>query len=340
MADPRFFENQGPFTLGHLAEIAGATIHDATGSGALVRDVASLDAATIDHISFFDNARYRQAFRDSSAGACLVHPDHVADAPASMNMLVCDDPYRGYGLVAQEFYPLAAAKSGIAPGAVVDPAAKIGTGSEICPGAVIGPHAEIGENCIIGANAVIGAGVVLGDDVRIGAGVTIYYSIIGSRVRILAGARIGEDGFGFAPGPEGPTRIPQLGRVIIGDNVEIGANSAIDRGAGPDTVIGEGTRIDNLVQIGHNVTIGRCCILVGQVGIAGSATIEDYCVLAGQVGMAGHITIGRGARIGAQAGVTKDIPGGASVVGSPAMPVKQYFRQLATLQRLVKRKGQ
>lgn len=340
MADPRFYETQGPFTLGHLAEVAGATLHGANDPGALMHDVAPLETATPGEISFFDNARYRQAFRDSSAGACLVHPDHVAEAPASMNLLVSDNPYRGYGLVAQAFYPLTDPVPGIAPSAVVDATAKIGAGSEICPGVVIGPRAEIGENCTIGANVVIGTGVILGSDVRIGAGVTLHYCIIGSRVRIFAGARIGEDGFGFAPGPDGPVNIPQLGRVIIGDGVEIGANTAIDRGAGPDTVIGEGTRIDNLVQIGHNVSVGRFCIIVGQVGIAGSATIEDFSVLAGQVGVAGHVTIGSGARIGAQSGITKDIPGGASVLGSPAIPVKEYFRQMVMLQRLVKRKGQ
>jgi UDP-3-O-[3-hydroxymyristoyl] glucosamine N-acyltransferase len=345
MADPRFYETQGPFTLGHLAELAGATLQGAKNPGAkdpgaIVRDVAPLEMATADDISFFDNARYIEAFRNSSAGACLVHPDRVGDAPATMSLLVSDDPYRGYGLVAQAFYPAAVASPGIAPGAVVDPGAKIGASSEICAGVVIGPRAEVGENCIIGANSVIGAGVILGNDVHIGACVTLHYCIIGSRVRILAGARIGEDGFGFAPGPNGPVGIPQIGRVIIGDDVEIGANTAIDRGAGPDTLIGEGTRIDNLVQIGHNVSVGRFCIIVGQVGIAGSATLEDFSVIAGQVGIAGHVTVGQGTRVGAQAGVTKDIPGGLSVVGSPAIPVRQYFRQLAMLQRLADRKGQ
>ncbi len=340
MADPRFYETQGPFTLGRLAELAGATLHDANHPDALVHDVAPLETATASDISFFDNARYQQAFRNSSAGACLVHPDRVADAPATMNLLITDNPYRGYGLVAQSFYPSKVATPGIALSAFVDETAIVAASSEICPGAVIGSRAEIGNFCTVSANAVVGEGVILGDNVFIGAGVTLHYCIIGSRVRIFAGARIGEDGFGFAPGPDGPVTIPQVGRVMIGDDVEIGANTAIDRGAGPDTVIGDGTRIDNLVQIGHNVSVGRYCVIVGQVGIAGSATLEDFTILAGQVGVAGHVTVGQGTQVGAQAGVTKDLPGGLSVVGSPAIPVRQYFRQLAILQRLAKRKGQ
>jgi UDP-3-O-[3-hydroxymyristoyl] glucosamine N-acyltransferase len=340
MADPRFFETRGPFTLGRLAEVAGATLHGAGDPDTVIRDVAPLDTATGDEIGFFDNARFVDAFKKSSAGACLVAPDRIADAPPTMNLLICDEPYRAYGLVAQKFYPLRDAMPGVAPTAIVDQSAKIGAGAEIGPGVVIGARVEIGENCIIGANAVLGAGVVLGDDVRIGALASLGYCIVGSRVRIFAGARIGEDGFGFAPGPDGPVNIPQLGRVIIGDDVDIGANTTIDRGAGPDTVIGDGSRIDNLVQIGHNVSVGRGCIIVGQAGVAGSVTLEDYSVLAGQAGIAGHLTVGRGARVGAQSGVAWDIPAGASVLGSPAVPIKQHFRQMAMLQRLVKRKGQ
>jgi len=162
----------------------------------------------------------------------------------------------------------------------------------------------------------------------------VRYAIVGSRVRIFAGARIGEDGFGFAPDPSGHVKVPQLGRVLIGDDVEVGANATIDRGAGPDTIIGEGCRIDNLVQIGHNVRLGKGCIIIAQSGISGSTVLEDHVIVAAQGGLTGHLRIGKGARIGAQAGIMRDVPAGESVLGSPAVPVRQFFRQVTTLARL------
>ncbi len=185
-------------------------------------------------------------------------------------MLIAPQPYRAYAMAAQAFYPEPAPTPGIAPTAIIDASATLGEGCAVGPNAVIGPHVEIGKRCSIGANTVIGAAVVLGDDVRIGVNATLSHCIVGARVRIYTGVRIGQDGFGFAPDPDAPVKVPQLGRVIVGDDVEIGANTTIDRGAGPDTIIGPGTMIDNLVQIGHNVQIGRGCVLVSQVGISGS----------------------------------------------------------------------
>jgi UDP-3-O-[3-hydroxymyristoyl] glucosamine N-acyltransferase len=223
---------------------------------------------------------------------------------------------------------------------VIDPTARLDEGCAVEANAAIGPRVEIGRRCHIGANSVIGAGCVLGDDVRVGPNVSISHSIIGSRVRLYPGARIGQDGFGFAPDPGGHVKIPQLGRVIIEDDVEIGANSAIDRGAGLDTVIGAGSMIDNLVQIGHNVQMGRGCVLCGQAGIAGSTRLGDYVFIAAQGGLAGHLSIGSAARIGAQAGVMRDVPPGETVIGAPAVPQKEFFRQVATLQRLARKKGE
>jgi UDP-3-O-[3-hydroxymyristoyl] glucosamine N-acyltransferase len=203
-------------------------------------------------------------------------------------------------------------------------------------GVVIGAKAVIGDGCWIEANAVIGRGVTIGATSRIGANATISHAEIGSGTRLYPGVRVGQDGFGFAIDPAGHVKVPQLGRVIIGDHVEIGANSCIDRGAGPDTVIGHGTWIDNLVQIGHNVKIGRGCVLVAQSGVAGSTTLEDYAVLAALAGVAGHLKIGMGARIGAKSGVMKDVPAGEEQLGAPAMPVKEFMRQVIALKRLTK----
>jgi UDP-3-O-[3-hydroxymyristoyl] glucosamine N-acyltransferase len=338
MPDRRFYTAEGPFRFAELARIAGAELRPDQASERVARDVAPLDAAGPDDVSFLDNPRYLDAFKASRAGACLVGPDRAAQAPDGMALLVTKTPYRGYALIAQAFYPDPPTQSLVAREATVDATARIDTGTMIEAGAVVGARAEIGRNCLIGAGAVIGPGVVLGDEVRVGPCASLRYAVVGSRVRILGGARIGEDGFGFAPDPAGHVRVPQLGRVIIGDDVEIGANSTIDRGAGPDTVIGPGCRIDNLVQIGHNVRLGRGCIIIAQSGISGSTVLEDYVIVAAQGGLTGHLTIGTGARIGAQAGVMRDVPAGESVMGSPSMPHRQFWRQITTLARLASKR--
>jgi UDP-3-O-[3-hydroxymyristoyl] glucosamine N-acyltransferase len=340
MADPRFFANTGPFTLGELARRSGAELGAGADAGKRITDVAPLDSAGPEHISFLDNRKYAGAFATSRAGACLVHPTLAARAPAGMALLLAADPYRAYAKVAQAFYPIAAPEPWVSPAAVVDPEAALGEGCRVEPGAVIGARAEIGNRCLIGPNVVIGIGVVVGDDCMIGAGATVSHALIGDRVNIYPGARIGQDGFGFAMGPEGHLKVPQLGRVVIADDVEIGANTTIDRGAGPDTVIGAGCMIDNLVQIGHNVQIGRGCVIVAQAGISGSTKIDDFAALGGQAGLTGHLRIGAGARISAQAGVMRDVPAGATVAGSPAVPSKEFYRQVARLGRLARGKEQ
>lgn len=338
MADPRFHQLAGPLALAELARITGAEL--AAGEpGRAIRDVAPLDQAGPEDLAFLDNRKYLGQFEASRAGACLVHPDHAGRAPSGMALLVTRTPYKAYALAAQAFYPAPAPSGHVAPTAVVDPAAVLGTGTEVGPGAVIEAGVKIGARCRIGANAVISANVEIGDDCRIGACASLSHCIVGNRVTIYPGARIGQDGFGFAMDPSGFVKVPQLGRVVIGDDVEIGANSTIDRGAGPDTVIGAGSMIDNLVQLGHNVQLGSGCVIVAQAGVSGSSKLEHHVVLAAQAGIAGHLTIGAGARVAAQSGVMRDVPAGAEVCGSPAIPVRQFFRQVATLARLGRGKG-
>lgn len=334
MTDPRFFTVAGPFRLAELADIAGAELAPGCDPDLRCDDVAPLDSAVSGQISFLENRKYIAALAESNASACILNPDMADRAPAGMALLFSKAPYRGYALIAQAFYPARAVEPGIAAGARVDGSASLGEGSRVEHGAVVGQGVEIGARSLIGANAVIGDSVKIGDDTLIGENTTLSHCLIGSRVVICPGVRIGQRGFGFAIDPSGHVTIPQLGRVIVEDDVDIGANTTIDRGAGPDTVIGAGAKIDNLVQIAHNVRIGRRCVLAAQVGISGSVELGDMVVMAGQSGAAGHLKIGSGAQIGGQAGILRDVAPGDRLMGTPARPVQQFFREIVTLKKL------
>ncbi len=337
MVDPRFFALAGPLTLRRLAEITDAEIRGPVDGDTRFIGVAPLSLAGPEQVSFLDNRKYVDEFAASKAGACLVHPDLAARAPEAMGLLVTPEPYRGYARVVAAFHPPRRPEPGIHATAVVDPAATIGAGTVIEAGAVIGAGAELGRRCHVKANATLDEGVVLGNDC-IGPSVSLACCIVGDRVIIHAGARIGQDGFGFALGPGGHLKVPQVGRVLIEDDVEIGANTTIDRGAAPDTVIGAGTKIDNLVQIAHNVRLGRGCVIVSQVGISGSTEVGDFAMMGGQAGLTGHLKIGAGARIGAQSGIMRDVEPGSTVAGSPAAPAKEHWRQIAFLHGIGKKK--
>lgn len=337
MPDPRFFKRSDPFTLDALASLVGGTLSEGSDPKLVITDVAPLDQAGAGQISFLDNIRYKEAFRQTKAAACIVAPEMVAEAPAGVSLLVIKGPYKAYALIAQAFYPSVKPASHHAASAIIHASATVGTDCTIEDGVVIGPHAVIGKGCWIEANAVIGEAVTMGESCRIGTGASVSHTMMGDAVRLYPGCRVGQDGFGFAIDPTGHVKVPQLGRVVIEDHVEIGANTTIDRGAGPDTFIGQGAWIDNLVQIGHNVRIGKGCVIVSQVGISGSTVVEDYAILAGQVGVAGHLRIGKGARIAAKSGIMRDVPAGEEQMGYPALPIKQFMRQIATLNRLTKK---
>ena len=334
MADPRFYTSCGPLSLKDIAVRTGATLADGVDRGLMIHDVATLESATKSDISFMTARKYLEAFRASSAGACFVKEEFAEVSHNGMALLICDDPQMAYAATAVEIYPRGPASGEISASATIDPSARIGEGTAIRAGAVIEENVEVGQGCSIGANTVIGAGVVIGNGCRIEPNVTITHSLIGQNVTIHAGVRIGQDGFGYVTGPQGHSKIPQLGRVLIGDEVEIGANTTIDRGATDDTVIGEGTKIDNLVQIAHNCRIGRLCILCGQSGLAGSVILEDGVVIGGQVAVADHVHIESGVHVGGKSGVTRRIPSGTIVMGYPAKAAEDWRFEQSALRQL------
>ena len=335
MADPRFYDNRGPFTLAEIC--AKAAIALPASGGGKVFDLASLEGAGPQHLSFFSGARNAQdSFNRSAAGFCLVPENDARLAPPSgMTLIPCASVNHAFAAIAGLFYP-AASLAVWQQDEAIDPSASLGEDVVVGHGVVIGPGAAIGNRSRIGPGSVIAPGVAIGQDCEIGSNVTISHAYLGDRVTVLPGAQIGQPGFGLASSQDGHAKIPQLGRVIIQDGVEIGSGTTIDRGALSDTVIGEGSKIDNLVQVGHNVHIGRHCVLVSQVGVAGSSVIEDFAVLGGQVGVADHVHIGPGARLAARAAMVsgQSIAGGQDYGGVPAKPVREWLREIHALKGL------
>ena len=338
MADPSFYTNHGPFTIERLINEITAAIACDGDTSLVIKDVAALGSAGIGDLSFCATKMYFAALAETKALACLIKECDRAQVPAHVTALVVDDPERVFAVAAALFYPHSSEVAGISPEAIVHASANLESDVSVAPGAVICAGVEIGTGSTIGANAVIGSNVKIGRNCSIQANAVVEFALIGNEVTIQPGAVIGGDGFGYAMGPAGHLKIPQIGRVIIQDRVDIGSGTTIDRGAAEDTLIGEGTKIDNLVQIGHNCVIGRHCIIAGMVGLAGSTQLGDFVVLGGNAGTAGHLSIGDGAQVAGKAGVTKSLPGGQIYAGYPVRPVMQWRREVGALARLAKHK--
>ena len=337
MVDSRFYKNNGPFTLAQVAEICGAELSDASKAGVEIKELATLAGAGEGDVCFFFDRKQKASGVEIRATACVTTPELSEFVAPGVIKLIADNPHLALVKLNYALYSEILPAAEIRPTAIIAPTARIGKDCYVGDYAVIGENAVVGDGCIIEPHAVIGHDCVIGSHCRIGSHANIMHCLMGDNCYIYGGARIGWDGFGFMMVAGQHKRIPQLGRVIIGNDVEIGANSCIDRGALDDTVIGDGCRIDDLVMVAHNNKLGRGCILVSQTGIAGSCEFGDYVVCGGQVGLADHLKVGTGAQIAAQSGIMRDVEPGAVVMGSPAVPIKDFMRQVSFIQKAVKK---
>lgn len=335
-----FFIAHGPFSVSKLAEVL-QNCEIIGNSEKLIYGIASLEDATKNDISFFSGlVRYKHQLSNTKAGAILIKEVDIPIVPEGATILVVSDPHLGYGKIAEIFYTdkFLSSRSGqnISSKANIHPSAYIGGDCYIEPGVFIGEGAKIGDNCCILANTYIGDYVSIGNSNYIASNVSVMYCTIGNDCIIHSGVRIGQDGFGFASDAGKIFKIKQVGIVVIGNNVEIGANSCIDRGSITNTVIGDNTKIDNLVQIGHNVIIGDSCMLAGQSGIAGSSVIKEGVKLGGQSGIGGHVVINTGVSVAAQSGIMKDVEKDQVVAGTPAVNIRKFFKQAVFLEKAIK----
>lgn len=336
MPDPRFFDSLGPALLSDLAQASAAELADVALADRPIAHAAPLDAADDRAVTFFSDVKRKGAATATRAGACFVRPEHRDLLPPTCAALVTARPQAAWAAAANRLHAPRRHELGAA---AVHPDATLEPGVELAPNVTIGQGARIGRGTRIGPGAVIGPGVLIGRDCRIGANAVIGFALLGDGVSVSAGAVIGEAGFGAALGPRGMVDLPQLGRVVIQDNVTLGANSCVDRGAFGDTTIGENSKIDNLVHVAHNVRIGRNCVLAAYTGVSGSTVVGDGVAFGGKAGVADHLNIGSGASIGAAASVFKDVPEGETWTGFPARPLKRWLRETAWLSRMAGGRG-
>jgi UDP-3-O-[3-hydroxymyristoyl] glucosamine N-acyltransferase len=332
--DPRFYAYLGPASALQLASEAGSNVVEG-GEDRVVASVApSLEAGPED-LSFLED-RNPDALRQVRAGICFVRPEALSGRPDRMTCIVSERPRAAFARASERIFQRIETQPG---DPAIHPTARIEGGARILPGCIIGAGAVIGAGAAIGPNAVIGPGVQIGWRSRIGAGAVISCALIGDDVTLLSGVVIGETGFGLAQHADGARLTPHFGRVIIQNGVTVGANSCIDRGLFADTVIGEGSHIDNLCHIGHNVRIGRHVVMAAFAGVSGSSVVGDGAQFGGRVGLGDHIVVGRGARIAAGAAVLKDVAEGETVAGYPAKPSRTWMRELAWLAREAQKRG-
>lgn len=344
MTDPVFFDAPRPISVSQIIELTGAELRPGDDPATMVDRVAPLGEGGKSALVYAEGKRKAGLLERLDAAAIFVTDEIAPLVPKGIAALIVKRPVWAFSTISRFLYPGSVkpipvtAGDGISPHAVIDPTARLEPGAVVEAGAVIGRDAMIGSGTVVAPNAVIGRSCQIGRGCYIGCNTSVRHALIGDGVILHDGVRVGQDGFGYTPGLKGLEKVPQIGRVIIQNDVEIGANSTIDRGALGDTVIGEGTKIDNLVQIAHNVHIGRSCAIAGSCGISGSVNIGDGVMLGGQVGVADHVTIGDGVQIAASSGVMHDIPAGERWAGSPAKPAKEAFREMITLRVLAKSK--
>lgn len=342
MADPVFFRPVRRYSVGEIAMLTGARLRDAHYENVEIDGLAAASHGGEGKLVFVEGKRNIGLFQGLNAAAVICSDDLAAAAPLGVAVLMTPRPQQAFAMVGRLLYPTSnrpdpiTGETGVSPRAIVAPDATIEAGAIVEAGAVVGPGAAIGSGTVVAPNAVIGPSVQIGRDCHIGIGTSVIAAFIGNRVILHPGVRVGQDGFGYVAGPKGLEKVPQIGRVVIQDDVEIGANSTVDRGAMSDTVIGEGTKIDNLVQIAHNVKIGRHCAIAAQCGLSGSVTLGDFVMLGGRVGVADHVSLGAGSQLAAASGVMHDVPAGERWGGAPAQPMRDFFREVNTIRNLVR----